>query len=89
MVRSAGKRGRGELEVSFFRPFYNNYRIIRLLPDYSLAAVTGENMNYLWVLSRTPEAAPESLSEMLNFLKKCGYPVEKLIYPQKNLLQTE
>ena len=54
VVRSVGERGRGELEVSFFRPFYNRYRIIRLLPDYSLAAVTGENMNYLWVLSRTP-----------------------------------
>ena len=44
----------GEFRVSFFRPFYGDYRIIDLAPDYSHAVVTSGTMDYLWILSRTP-----------------------------------
>ena len=74
--------GTGELEVSFFRPFYSRYRIIKITPDYSLAAVTGSSRNYLWILSRTKKPDTNSLREFMDFLKQNRYPVEKLIYPQ-------
>lgn len=46
--------GTGELEVSFFRPFYGKYRIIFLEPDYSAAIVTSGTKDYFWILARTP-----------------------------------
>ena len=74
--------GTGELKVSFFRPFYSRYRIIKITPDYSLAAVTGSSRNYLWILSRTQKPDTICLREFMDFLKQNRYPVEKLIYPQ-------
>ncbi|MDD5663335.1 MAG: lipocalin family protein, partial [Victivallaceae bacterium] len=40
----------GELRVSFFRPFYGDYRIVWLEPDYSAAIVTGATTDYLWMV---------------------------------------
>ena len=82
-ARVCGSSGTGELEVSFFRPFYSRYRIIKLAPDYSWAVVTGSDMKYLWVLSRTPDIDGKSFQELYDFLKKQGYPVENFIYPQR------
>ena len=72
----------GELLVSFFGPFYSDYRIIELAPDYSYAVVTGSNKNYLWVLSRTPTLPRERLKEILNRLQTLGFALEKLEYPK-------
>ena len=74
--------GTGELEVSFFRPFYGKYRIIKLAENYSYAVVTGADKKYLWILSRTRTLDKKSQLEIMDFLKRHQYPVEKLIYPQ-------
>ena len=73
---------KGELRVSFFGPFYSDYRIIELGDDYTYAAVTGGTMDYFWILSRKPVMAPEQLREILGRMKKHGFAVEKLEYPQ-------
>ena len=74
--------GTGELKVSFFRPFYTKYRIIKLTHDYSFAVVTGKDKNFLWILSRKKYPEPENIAEITGFLRKHKYPVEKLIYTQ-------
>lgn len=71
----------GELRVSFFGPFYSDYRIIELPPDCSYAVVTGSGRDYLWVLSRTPVMKEEQLRDILERLRKLGFEVEKLEYP--------
>ena len=73
---------KGELRVSFFGPFYSDYRIIELGDDYTYAAVTGGTMDYFWLLSRKPVMAPEQLREILDRMKKHGFAVEQLEYPQ-------
>ena len=70
----------GELEVSFFGPFYSAYRIIKLAEDYRYSVVCGESPDYLWILSRTPELPKEDLQEILEFLSQHKFPVEKLIW---------
>ena len=80
-ARFAGSANTGELEVSFFRPFYSPYRIIHLDPEYTVACVMGKNTSFAWILARTPELPPEKLVEAVNFLRKNGFAVEKLIYP--------
>lgn len=71
----------GELRVSFFGPFYSDYRIIELAPDYSYAVVTGSGKDYLWVLSRTPVMEEKLLQKILTRLCGLGFEVEKLEYP--------
>lgn len=76
----SGKEGTGELEVSFFPPFYSPYRVIMMSEDGDTVVVTGGSMDYLWILSREP-GTPDNIAEIISFLKTRGYPVEKLIYP--------
>ncbi len=71
----------GELRVSFFRPFYSDYRIIELAPDYGYSVVMGSDRSYLWVLSRTPELPEDLLRNILGRLRERGFEVEKLEYP--------
>ena len=48
-----------KLKVSFFGPFWGNYWIIGLDPDYQWAVVGVPNHKYLWILSRTPTMDPD------------------------------
>ena len=81
VARLKGDADVGELEVSFFRPFYGDYRIIRLAPDYSCSVVMGSDRDYLWVLARTPEIPEEEFVRILAFLRENGFAVDDLIYP--------
>ena len=78
-ARPAGKGGDGNLEVSFFRPFYSPYVIIKLAPDYSYSVVSGEGKEYLWILSRTPALPSDVMDEILDFLRANGYDTSRLI----------
>ncbi len=80
IARFAGPADVGDLQVSFFRPFYGAYRIIRLTPDYSVACVMGNNTSLAWILARTPVPPTEEIQQAVNFLQKNGFPVEKLIF---------
>lgn len=67
-----------KLEVSFFRPFWGDYWIIDLAPDYSYAVVGHPSRDYLWILSRTPTMAADVYQGILERLKKQGYELERL-----------
>ena len=67
------------LRVSFFGPFYGDYRILLLDEDYQWVLVGGSNEKYLWILSRTPQLTDESRTTILAEATKRGYDVSKLI----------
>ncbi|MEG1979643.1 MAG: lipocalin family protein [Victivallaceae bacterium] len=71
----------GLLKVSFFRPFYADYRIIYLNDDYTLAIVCGSTRNYLWILSRTPEISQEQMNFCRQKLIDWKFEVNLLEYP--------
>ena len=73
----------GELRVSFFWPFYADYRIIELAPDYSYAVVTAGSRDYYWILSRTPTMEKERLDGILNRAKALGFDLGELEYPRQ------
>ena len=73
----------GQLRVSFFGPFYGNYYILDLAPDYSYSVVGSSSPKYLWILSRTPHLSTEVQSKILNNLQKRGYDTTKLIWVEK------
>ena len=81
IAKFKGSSTTGELRVSFFRPFYGDYRIIYLEPDYSAAIVTSGTFDYFWILSRTPRLPTAQLEKYVKLAKGWGFPTEKIEYP--------
>ena len=70
----------GLLKVSFFGPFYSDYRIMMLDADYQYVLVGGSNDKYLWILSRTPQLDDATRTLILAEADKRGYDTSKLIW---------
>ena len=65
--------GNAKLRVSFFRPFYGNYWVLALDPDYRWVLVGEPKRRFGWVLSRTPQMAPADLDAALQRAVELGY----------------
>jgi apolipoprotein D and lipocalin family protein len=61
------------LRVSFFWPFFGNYWMIGLDPDYRWAVVGEPGRRWLWVLSRTPKLPEAELAQALAIARTAGY----------------
>ena len=70
----------GLLRVSFFWPFYADYRVLMLAADYSYALIGGDSDKYLWILSRTPKMPATTISKILDEAEKRNYNTSKLIW---------
>ena len=70
----------GHLKVAFFGPFYASYVIFELDDQYQYAFVTGNNRDYLWLLSRTPEVSDELKQQFVKSASELGYATDKLIW---------
>ena len=68
------------LRVSFWGPFYSDYRIMLLDDDYQYALIGGGSDDYLWILSRTPQMSDELKSLILAEAERRGYDTSKLIW---------
>ena len=68
------------LRVSFWGPFYSDYRVMLLDSDYRYALVGSGSDDYLWILSRTPQLTPETKTLILAEAQKRGYDTDKLIW---------
>lgn len=73
----------GVLRVSFFGPFYSDYRILMIAPDYSYALVGGGSDKYLWILSRTPQMKPHHRDAVLREAAHRGYDTSQLIWVEQ------
>lgn len=78
-ARVVDKATNAKLEVSFFRPFWGDYWIIELGPDYSYAVVGHPERDYLWILSRTPTMSAERYQSILGRLQEQGYETSRLV----------
>lgn len=71
----------GQLKVSFFGPFYGGYNIVELDKDgYQYALVAGPDRDYLWILARSPQLDPDTLSVLVDKAKELNFATEELIY---------
>ena len=62
-----------KLKVTFFWPFFGDYWIIDLDPQYRWAVVGEPHRKYLWILSRVPHMDPATLAEIKSHLPQKGY----------------
>ena len=70
----------GYLKVSFFGPFYGSYVIFDLdKVNYQYAFISGPNLSYLWLLSRTPNVEPRILERFITKSQALGFDTKELI----------
>ena len=79
----------GLLRVSFFGPFYSDYRIMLLSKDYKYALVGSKSAKYLWILSRTPAVPEGTLNHILVEAATRGYDISKLIWVKQGIPEKE
>lgn len=73
------------LRVSFFGPFYSDYRVMMLSDDYNYALVGSKSPKYLWILSRLPKVPDEILKQILAEAASRGYCTDKLIWVKQSV----
>ncbi len=78
-ARVVDKVTNARLEVSFFRPFWGDYWVIDLAPDYSYAVVGHPSRDYLWILARTPQLPEDTYSGIVKRLQDQKYPLDRLV----------
>ncbi len=74
----------GRLKVSFFGPFYAGYNIIAIDDQYRYALIAGDNLSYLWILSREKNIPEGVKTEYLAKAKALGYDTDKLIWTKQD-----
>lgn len=70
----------GLLRVSFFKPFYADYRVLYLDADYQYALVGSASSDYLWILSRTPQLEDSVKEILLSEAVSRGYDINNFIW---------
>lgn len=73
----------GRLKVSFFGPFYAGYNVIAIDPDYRYAMVAGNNLKYLWLLSREKTMPEQVKNTYLQQAKGLGYDINNLVWTKQ------
>jgi apolipoprotein D and lipocalin family protein len=79
-----GEDDLGFLKVSFFGPFYGSYIVMDT--DYkTYTMISGPDLSYFWILSRTPTLDKKILDRLLEKAKEAGFDTSVLIYPDQTM----
>lgn len=79
-AKYAGTPNEGALRVSFFGPFYSGYHIMHVDDSYEHALVFGDNLDYMWILSRHKTISNEIRDKYLAYAEQSGYAVKDLVW---------
>jgi len=78
-ARVVDRESNAKLQVSFFWPFWGDYWIIDLDPDYQWAVVGHPSRRYLWILGRNPNLEDDVLRGIRQRLQEQRYDLAALI----------
>ncbi|MUK69126.1 lipocalin family protein [Aliivibrio fischeri] len=74
----------GYLKVSFFGPFYGSYVVFELdKENYQYAFVSGPDLDYLWLLSRTKKVDQEVIERFVLTAQSLGFKTNELIFVEQ------
>jgi len=82
-AKFVGSETEGRLKVSFFGPFYAGYNVIAIDAGYRYALVAGNNLSYLWLLSREKIMPEDIKSSYLLKAQSLGYDIKKLVWTKQ------
>ena len=74
----AGRSDEGAFRISFFRPFYGDYRIVYLSSGYDVAIVTGGDRSRLWILAREKSLPLERREALVQMARNWGFDTRAL-----------
>ena len=77
-----------KLKVTFFWPFYGDYWILDLGPNYEYAVVGEPGRKYLWILSRSPQMDEALYQELLQRMAAKGFNTEKMIKTSQRISES-
>ena len=69
----------GKLKVTFFWPFYGDYWIIDLDPEYGWAVIGEPGRKYLWVLGREPRLDEDLYRRIVERASQKGFDTTRLL----------
>lgn len=78
VARVVDRETNAKLQVSFLWPFWGDYWIIDLDPQYRWAVVGHPSRDYLWILSRSPRLDAAVYDGILARLRQQKYDVARL-----------
>ena len=73
------KKTNAKLKVTFFWPFYGDYWILDLGPNYEYAVVGEPGRKYLWILSRSPRMDEALYQQLLQKMAAKGFNTDRMI----------
>jgi len=73
------KKTNAKLKVTFFWPFYGDYWILDLGPNYEYVMVGTPDRKALWFLSRKPKLNKEIMEHLKKKATSLGFDISKLI----------
>jgi len=68
-----------KLKVTFFWPFYGDYWILALDPEYRWAVVGDPDRKYLWILARDPHMSDDQFREVAARAARQGFDITRLV----------
>lgn len=79
-AKFAGNKNEGSLKVSFFGPFYSDYKIIAIDSEYNYALVAGANKKLLWILCRTKTIPADVKERYIQTAQNAGYDLRDFVW---------
>ena len=83
------KKTNAKLKVTFFWPFYGDYWILDLGPNYEYAIIGEPDRKYLWILSRSPQMDEAMLQKLLEKMAAKGFNTEMMIRTPQPIAESE
>lgn len=77
-AKIADKKTNAKLKVTFFWPFYGDYWILDLGPNYEYAVVGEPKRRYLWILSRTQQIDDALYQKLLAKMANQGFDTSRM-----------
>lgn len=71
-----------DFKVTVFWVFSIGYRVLYVDNDYQYAIVDSGNLDYVWVLARTPHISTQKQNELVNKVEEFGFDITDLHYTQ-------
>jgi len=86
-AKFVGEQNIAMLKVSFFGPFYAGYNVIALDNEYKYALVAGQNLKYLWILSRETTIPEDVKQNYLKIAENLGFKTSMLLWVEHDKKQ--
>ena len=65
-------------DMQFIWPIKTDYRITYLTPDYSQTIISREQLDYVWIMARTPGIPDADNQRLASLVRDQGYDVARL-----------